>query len=189
MAFEYPLFLCRGEKFDSDFYYFSGVDIDHAFFVLKGSEKFLLVPKMNEALARKDFSGKVVACTDFLAELKRIIGKKELLVNSHSISASLYQKLSKHFRLEDVSARLYEIRMKKKNSEIEAISKAVKATKEMLNNIDFSICKTELDVKKYLLRETLELGLEQAFEPIVATDKNSSFPHYRAGNVKLGSIV
>ena len=182
------LFLYRGENFDADFYYFSGVDIDHAFFVQKGEERFLLVPKMNEALARKSFSGKVIACTDFVGELKKIVRGK-MLVNSHSISASLYQKLSKYFRLEDASAMIYEKRMKKKNHELACVSKAARITKEIFNSIDFSRCKTELEVKKYLLRETLERGLEQAFEPIVATDKNSSYPHYKSGDVKLGSIV
>ena len=79
--------------------------------------------------------------------------------------------------------------MVKRADEVAKTKKAVHATKEILNSIDFSKHKIELDIKKFLLKETLEQGFEQAFNPIVATDKNSSFPHYTPANVKLGSII
>ena len=40
-----------------------------------------------------------------------------------------------------------------------------------------------------MLNETNNLGLSPAFEPIVATGKNSAMPHYRGSDVKIRDYV
>ena len=43
--------LYRKEEFNPNFYYCSGVDIDHSFFLKTRTKKLLLVPEMNKDYA------------------------------------------------------------------------------------------------------------------------------------------
>jgi len=182
------LLLNRGERFDANFYYQSGVDIDHAFF-LGGRKRELFVPKMNEALAKETFHGRVVGCSDVLAELKKRLKGRTVSYDATSLTAGWAMRLRPFCRLNDRANVLLTARMKKKGGEVAKISRAARHTKEIIHSLDFKKAKTEFDVKKQLLVATAELGLEPAFEPIVSTDRTTSFPHYRAGNRKIGSLV
>jgi Xaa-Pro aminopeptidase len=99
------------------------------------------------------------------------------------------QRLRRLCRLEDRSDELLRLRMEKRPSEVRAIRKAVKGTKDILAQLDFKAARTELDLKRQLMVMMAEEGLEQAFEPIVSTDRNTAFPHYSAGRKRLGSLV
>lgn len=184
------LLLVRGESFDPNFYYHSGVDIDHSFF-LKGRKRRLLVPKLNERYARKSFDGQVIVYDDLFAELSRNLkGKKgHLNCDFRSISAAMAGRLSSLAKLKDHSRALAAMRIRKKPEELSSIRKAVKLTKEILASLDFKKAKTELDLEKQIRLMTAERGLEMAFPPIVATDSSTAFPHYYARNKKLGSLV
>ncbi len=181
------ILLYRGEQFNSNFYYFSNCDIDHSFFLSKNDKKYLFVPKMNERRAEEEFKGKVIVYKD-IKEIRKYVRDK-INCDFSSLSANLYLKLNKLFTIKDVSEQLLQTRMIKSSEELELIKKATKISKDILANIDFSQMKTEMDVKRYLLKETLDNGVAPAFNPIVATDENSALPHYEPGNVKLGGMV
>jgi Xaa-Pro aminopeptidase len=132
---------------------------------------------MNESLARASFKGKVVIFKDPYESLSAYVKGKVLGVDSRSLSMRMAQKLRKLCRLKDYSDELARLRVKKKPAEVRAIQKAVRDTKEMLDGLDFRAAKTELDLKKQLMVMMAEKGLEQAFEPIVSTDRNTSYPH------------
>jgi len=183
------LLLYRGENFDPNFYYHSGVDIDHSFLLSSGKKRILLTSKMNESLARSSFRGKVLVYTDAFELIKKLAGRKKVSADMLSLSARMAKRLGKVCHLKDASMELLSERARKKPEEVSCIRKAVRHTREVFDSLDFKKAKTELDLKKQILLATLEKGLEQAFEPIVATDRNSSFPHYRASNKKLGSLV
>ncbi len=183
------LLLYRGESFDPDFFYHSGTDIDHAFFVSSGAKRTLLVPKMNEGIAKATFRGNVVAYDDPLKALGRLLRGKPVLCDASSMSLRMGKRLGKICRLKDHSVELLQERARKKPAEVSDIRKAVRLTKEILDSLDIKGARTELDLQKQLMVKTAEMGLEQAFEPIVATGIGSSYPHYRAGNKKLGSLV
>ena len=184
----YPILLYRGEKFNSNFYYLAKFDIDHAFLLVNDSHKTLFVPKLNEALARELFDGKVIVYENALEELKKKI-KSKIYVDGSSLSMRLFEKLSAFCKPKDISENLSAMRAVKSSDEVKKIAKAAKITKEIFDSIDFSKMRTENDVKKFLLMQTLERDVQPAFEPIVATDSNSSFPHYKSGNVKLGDLL
>jgi Xaa-Pro aminopeptidase len=183
------LLLYRGENFSANFFYHSGLDIDHTFYVEDGRKKMLVVPFMHKRMAEEMFDGEVIAAKEQLAEVCRLARGRLVSTDLRGMSAYTYKKLAGNCRLRDVSAELYEKRAKKRPAEVAKIAAAVKATKKIFAGLDFSGMKTEADVKKYLLRETLEQGLGPAFEPIVASDRNSAFPHYTECRAKLGKIV
>lgn len=179
----------RGGQFDSNFYYFSGVDFDHSFFVASDNRKTLLTPKLNEAEARKKFDGRIIVYTDPFKELKAVVKAQEIRVDARSLSMAFFQKLRRICRPIDFSDEFYRTRCRKTPREIRKMRRAAKATKELLMNIDVFAARDEAALRKMLLCETIERGLEPAFDPIVATGKNSAFPHYRSGNSSLGDFV
>ncbi len=181
------LLLYRGEEFDPNFYYHSKVDIDHAFLLI-GDKKILFVPKMNESLARSQFKGKIVVYQDPIPELSRYIYRKKVQMDFSSISAALLSRLEVICNPVDVSLKLLRQRAKKTSAEVSAIKKAVHFTREIFASLDFKN-KTELDIEKQLRIMTVEMGLESAFDPIVATDSSTSFPHYRARRKKIGNLL
>ncbi len=183
------LLLYRGEKFDANHYYQSGVDIDHAFFLLLDGKKILLVPRMNEAIARKNFKGKVIAYVNAAEELKKLVGKRLISIDEMNMPYYLAKKLSTMCRLENASERLLAARMKKMPEEIRAVAKATKTTHRILDSLELKEGMSELYVVKQLRIATVEAGTEQAFEPIVATAANARFPHYTPGKSRLKDMV
>src|SRR5512143_787616 len=100
------LLLYRGESFDPDFFYHAGMDIDHAFLLVSGRKKTVLVPKMNEGIARARFRGKVVAYDDPLKALSKLIKGKSVLCDASSLSLRMGKRLGKICRLKDHSVEL-----------------------------------------------------------------------------------
>lgn len=185
----HPLLLQRGEHFNGNFYYFSGIDVDYAFFLAEGKKRTLLVPKMGAALARKLFTGRIVVYEDFIEVLKRRLAGKKVFVDGTNLSARTWKRLRTFCNVVDATELLYEKRRIKLASEVAHIRKAVQLTKKIINNIDLSGCITEQDVANQLLCSTFEAGLEPAFSPIVAADSNTAFPHYKNGKKKIRDFV
>ena len=183
------ILLFRGEGFDADFYRHAGVDIDNAFLLEDGGKKTLLVHKMNAALAKAEFHGKVVVYGDAIAELRKRLRRRTVLCNPFSMSAHLAKRLGSFCRLKDFSDELGRMRIAKKDEEVRLTAKAVKATKEIFDSLDFKAARTELDLQRQLLVLTAEMGLEPAFAPIVSTDRNTAFPHSTPSGKRLGSLV
>lgn len=180
--------LYRGETFDPNFFYHSKIDIDHSFLLFDKKKKILFVSAMNEAIAKEKFKGELVIYKN-LESIEKYIKGEEIGCDFSSISASLATKLNKITKISDCSEILSELRRKKSIEEVNKTKKAVQITKEILDGLDFKVAKTELDIKKQLLKKTVECGVEMAFEPIVSTDQTTSFPHYRAGTKKIGGLV
>ncbi|MBU0586491.1 M24 family metallopeptidase [Candidatus Micrarchaeota archaeon] len=82
------------------------------------------------------------------------------------------------------------IRAKKKPEEISKIKKAVSFTKKIISEIDLDEFKTEEDLRSWLVFQAYKKG-GLAFDPIVASGKNSSFPHYKpkAGKMRDFTLI
>ncbi len=187
------ILLYRGEEFNSNFYYHAGVDIDHSLLLVDGKKKILFTSIMNERIAKATFNGKVVIYQNALEALAKYVKKgkvkRKVDFDGASMSAALAARIGKICKLEDKSVELFEMRRKKTSDEVNKTKKAVELTKQIFDNIDFKKAKTEIDLEKQIKHATIELGLVAAFDPIVSTDKNTSYPHYRAQKKKLGSLV
>jgi len=184
-----PLLLYRDEHFNANFYHHSGIDIDHSFLIVDGQEQTLIVPRMNVRAAKEQFHGRVVAYRDPVAELRALLRGKTVGVDGASIGFALAERLKRFCRPENVSEQLLLRRMPKTEEEVWKIKKAVEISKEMILSLDISRGKTEADIKKQLLVATLDLGLDSAFKPIVAADRNSAFPHYKTGASRINEMV
>jgi Xaa-Pro dipeptidase len=183
------LLLCRGESFDPNFFYRSGIDIDHCFLIVDGKKKTLLTSSLNESLAKASFNGKVEVFKDPFQSLKAHMKGRAVQTDFSSISARLAARLKKFCRLTDYSQELQRMRSVKKPDEVRNTARAVRITKEIFHSLDLKKARTEMEVKKQIMHLTIDNGVEPAFEPIVSTDLTTSYPHYRAGNKKLGSLL
>jgi Xaa-Pro dipeptidase len=183
------LLLYQGEGSDANFYHQAGVDIDHAFLLVDKKRKTLFVHKMNSAIARATFKGRVVEYQDPIATMAKSLKGRAVLFDGNSMSARLAEKLKKICRLKDHSEELGRLRIVKTADEASMVAKAARASREIIESVDLSSGKTELDVHKELILKTFEMGLQPAFPPIVSTDASTAFPHYTARRKKLGSLV
>lgn len=172
--------LYRGERFNPNFFYQSGVDIDHAFLLLSGEERALLVPKMNKEYAESLFNGEVIAYSKKPTEqISKILKKTEAVgLDLRSLPASLFLKLSKEFRkTKDISEELAQSRVKKGKKEISIMKKAAGISKKIIEAEGKNPKKTEKEIAESLLISTYGNGAEPSFKPIVASGINSSYPH------------
>lgn len=183
------LILHRGENFNANFFHNAGVDIDHSFLLMVPGRKILAVSKMNEAIARKNFRGKVVVYSDAMKSLSHLIQGRIVDFDAASMSCRMASHLRKFCRLRDYSQELLASRARKAPQEAALVRRAVKETKEIFHSLDFKSAKTELGLHNQLLQMTMERGLEPAFSPIVSTDANTAYPHYSAGRKRLGGFV
>jgi len=183
------ILLYRGESFNSNFFYFSGLDIDNSFLLMQGGKKRLLVSKLEERGARKTFKGKIVVLDDFYPYLKKELKSRKVKIDGARLPARIYEKLSGFCKPVDASMEFYTKRMVKNKDEIEKIKKAVKITTEILDGLEITKDMTENEIKQQLLLKTLEKGMEPAFEPIVASGMNTAVPHHKCTNKKIEDFV
>jgi Xaa-Pro aminopeptidase len=127
-------------------------------------------------------------------EIKKINGKigfDELSAKYYIYLSSILLKDNKLLNKEEI---IWNMRKIKNEDEILKIKEAAKITDIGLK-LALEIIKpgiTELDIKAEIIKEMMKNGAEEiAFEPIIASGKNSSFPHggYKNRKLKRGDII
>lgn len=187
--FSRMLVLARGERFNANFFYHSGVDIDNSFFIKEGEERILLVSRMNKEYAEEKFIGKVIAYEkDPLREIEKLSRGKKLEMDFRGISAYFFQKISSFAKPMDVSEELAKARMRKSAGELLLMKQAARAARQIIEAGRDSFGKTEQQLASRLYAETYGEGLRPAFRPIVASGKNSSFPHSEPTSGKISGM-
>lgn len=183
------LLLARGERFNANFFYNSGVDLDNSFFIRDGEERTLLVSKMNKEYAEEKFIGEVIAYSrDPLKEIERLSRGKKLEMDFRGISAHFFQKVSSFAKPIDVSEELAKARMRKSAGELLLMKQAARAAKQIIEMGKDAFGKAEQQLASKLYAETYKEGLRPAFRPIVATGRNSSFPHSEPTDEKISGL-
>ncbi|MFT4297719.1 MAG: M24 family metallopeptidase [Candidatus Woesearchaeota archaeon] len=93
----------------------------------------------------------------------------------------------------DNSAFFFDMRKVKSKKEIMKISEACKLTDEVFKSFAAKLksgkLATEIQAAIYIKKKVIEKGLECAFEPIVASGKNTSMPHHIPSKQKLNGFV
>jgi len=155
----------------------------------KGTPAYLIDP-MNGALAGKMIRGlggheKVLVEKDTYGALASLINKsniRKLGINENSLSARAYRMLTgaiKRLRPEDASSLMGELRELKDRREISLIRKAARETvkiwKEFTPGIRTGM--TEIQMRAALESIICARGYTCSFPPIVATGKNTAYPH------------
>ncbi|MFA5076987.1 MAG: M24 family metallopeptidase [Candidatus Micrarchaeia archaeon] len=185
------LVLYRGSEFNANFFYHTGLDIDHSFYVKLGGKETLVVPKLNERAAKLAFKGKVIMYKKPSEDVLKLVLGKKLALDYSTLSVRIYERLNWGAKIEDASEALLAVRAVKKKSELADMKKAANLTRKLFSELDSTLekFKTEMDVRNWLYSRTYEMGLEPAFEPIVGSGVNSAFPHYHPSASKIRNFA
>lgn len=174
------------------FVYFSGCTVDGCYLVLKRNGGTLFSHKMNYAKAKAESSYPVkMLGKDAASDLRRALGRGNAGFAASEMPAARYLALRKKLKAKFVDAgeKISGIRSKKSPGELAKIASAAKVAREILHGLDPWECRTEKELAAKLKISALEVCTEAAFEPIVATGKNSRFPHHQPTNAGLGNFV
>lgn len=183
------LLLFRGNEFNANFFHHAKIDVDHSFYLKCGKKEILIVPKLNERVARHLFSGTVLCNEKPLDEIIRLMKGKELALDYSSLPAKIYEKLVKIIKTRNFSEKFLKFRAAKKPEELEKIKKAVSLTKKIFSLIEISEFKDEKSLNDWLHIRTFELGTKPAFDPIVCSGIHSTFPHYKPSHSRIKNFI
>lgn len=183
------LLLARGDRFNANFFYHSGVDIDNSFFLKDGDERTLLVSRMNSDYAEEKFKGEIIPFTkDPLKELEKLCRGKKIEMDFRGISAHFYKKISEFSKPADISEQLSRARIRKSPGELLLIKQAARASKALVETGRHAFGKTEMEFASELYSKTDSKGFRPAFKPIVSSGRNTSFPHYEPDSDKISGM-
>ncbi|MBD3397637.1 M24 family metallopeptidase, partial [Candidatus Micrarchaeota archaeon] len=182
--------LYRGEKFNANFFYQSGVDVDHSFLLVSRERRVLLVPEMNRDYAESLFNGEVITYgKKALESISKILKKSETLgLDFRNLPTSFYTRISKTYKkTKDISEELAEERSLKGKKEVSKIKKAAKISRKIIDAAGEYPEPTEQETAKELLLSTYSADAEPAFRPIVSSGRNTSYPHSTPTFAKVSS--
>lgn len=182
----YNLLIYSGNIPNPNFYYYTGLSLTHAILLIRGTRKTIITTSLNRNVGKK-FPGKFVVTQNIFDDARKLAGR--VFCVDGSIPLRAYKKISRGARVRDTTELLYEKRMRKRPDEVAKIRKAAELTKAFIAK--FSNCegKSEDEVARDLLVETYQEGFEPAFQPIVATGKNTGTPHAICTRKKIEDFV
>jgi len=182
-------------KLDPNLFYFTGINLEFAILAIhKKKSPCLYVAEFE--LPRIKLSSKIkrVKALDKKEPFKQIIQDfkacKTIATNNNIISVNELRSIKKKIKkkkFKDISKQLQQLRRQKNNDELANIKKACSITDKIIKDYikNFKKFKTEKQAQTYLKEKTEENNCELAFPPIVASGKNSAFPHHIPNNKKI----
>ncbi len=174
------------------FVYFSGCNVDGCYLVQKKNGGTLLTHEMNYAMAKNvsRYPVKLLG-KDAVAVLKKAVGTGTVGFAAGEMPAARFLALRKKLKAKfmDAGEKISEARSFKSAGELAKLSASAKTARKLLDALDPWQCKTENELARLLKIVALEASAEISFEPIVASGKNSRFPHHQPTDAKLGDFV
>jgi len=190
---------------DPNFFYLTRMeksDFSHSVLVLKRNGMTFIVPKMeyNLAASQARKAGILVKQFGSFKEMEELIRKeasgKRIGLNLSKISVNSFSSLKKILKgrkFIDISGRIADIRKTKTAPEIESISKACGIASKVMKEVPkiIKVGMKEREIAAEIDKRLKIYGADVAFPTIVAVGKNSSNPHYTAGDkkVKKGEFI
>ncbi|MBU1120599.1 Xaa-Pro peptidase family protein [Candidatus Micrarchaeota archaeon] len=183
---------------DPNFFYFTqlygGNYSINSLILGKGKKPLLLSNKLEfDSIPKSTLYSKKIfeKEKEMLQLLKQNLKGKRIGINAKIFPLSSCKKLRKILKgknLVDVSASLEKIRETKTREEIKKIRKACSISQRVLDSVPSIFRKgmSELELRNELEYRAKKLGGEDfSYKTIVASGKNSAFPHHRTGNKKI----
>ena len=186
------------DRINPNFSYLSGYD-DIGFLVIpKNKKPFLLLPGMDfEKYHNKDVQKiRLEKKTKALEQINGILKRKKIRARKIGLDHSMVSmKMMKSIRKGikgkyiDVSSDCDDLRKCKTNKEMDKLKKACKVSDKVMQNLILMIkkrkIKTEKGAELFLHIETIKNGCEMSFNPIVASGKMASIPHYKPTDARF----
>lgn len=176
----------------ASFRYFSGCNVDGTYFALKRDGGVLLANEMNYRMAKSlsRYPVKLLGKEPAKA-LRQATGRGKVSVCGVEMHATRFLALQKKAKLKLVeeSEEINAVRGSKSESERKLLADSARIARKILGGLEPWEHKTEQGLASAIKIAALEAGAEVSFEPIVATGRNSAFPHHHATRKKLGDAV
>lgn len=195
IAFFYNL---EFDRINPNFSYFSGYDDIGFLIVPKDKKPFLLLPAMDFEKYHNNDVQKISLekKTKALEQINYILKKKRIKTRKISLDYSMVSmKMMKAIRkgmkgnYSDISFECDELRKSKTKNEMEKLKKACEVSDKVMQSMIIMIkkrkIKTEKEAALFLQIETIKNGCTLSFEPIVASGKMASIPHYKPTDAKF----
>ena len=167
-------------EYNPNYFYFTNSTVSSSFFLYDFSSASVITNAMEFGRAKK---GWVTPSVSNFSDIKALLeGKKVGIDFKHSGT------ILSHFPgAIDVSGDMERIRAVKTDYEIAQITKACGFSKKVWKYAEreFSHSLKETEMKALMESKMLALGVERSFRTIVASGKNSRFPHHVALPVKM----
>ncbi len=181
---DFALFFNTENNPDSTIKYLTGINCDYGILLLRKNKKpILFISSLEKKPRNSSLIIKHITSFKNIFSLIDFNSSKKLGLNYSKISKSLFDFLKIHIktiRFVDVSPIILSSRKQKDSFELKKIKEAVRITELIFLKLfrNFHRFKTEFEAVQFLKKQFVDFGLEQSFEPIVASGKNSSNPHY-----------
>ena len=154
----------------------------------------LIVPELEYTRAKSSSKIKPIKWKkDIYTYIKRLTDSSSIGIDKEKVGHNQYKRIKdnlKENKIEDISKIITKIRETKTEEEIEKLKIACKKTDEIVKKVIRKIkenkIETETGVASFLIAETIKQGMEVAFDPIVASGKNSKYPHHKPQKKRLG---
>ena len=179
---------------DPNFFYLSGIDegvYSGSFLLVKKFknkiEKLILTSSLYEKQLKKFNIPVIVAKRNEINQILREKIKEKIGLNYNNISKHDFDFFTKFGKPVDISSALEEARSIKTNAEIKKIEIACKLTSKVMGEIPdlIKIGEKELSIAAEIDTLIREKNCVPAFETIVASGINSSFPHHIPGEKRI----
>jgi Xaa-Pro aminopeptidase len=178
---------------DPNFFCFTGLAPEDSFLIIPKKGNSVFLTSSLEAERAKKLSG-IKDVRKFQRPVYRSLAKavgraKKIGINMSIVPVNEHKHMKKTMagrQFHDISGLLSHLRRQKDPDEIEKLMKACSIADSIFSGIvkDFK-WKTEEDIRKYIISEANRLGNGVSFEPIVASGKMASMPHYAGSNAPI----
>lgn len=191
---------------DSSLLYFSGCNVPRSYLLIDCTsyKSYIIVPKRSKIEKifddESDYNKiiKLSGVQDVLDQknalqiIKNLSKKGKLYTNfansiknngvfSNPFKYYIQQSYKRqHLEFNNANSAIAELRVIKQPYEIDAIQKAVKITKKVLNNVSPEVGQSEKDIENIISSHFYASNVVHAYEPIVAFGKNASVLHHHA---------
>lgn len=184
-------------KMNPNMFYFSGYKGLGALIIPSKKPPFLIAPEMEFQRARKSMIKGVYSMEKkkFFESIYGVVRKKGLRIKTIAIDKNYFTLSSyKHFKKQfkksravDLALDCLRLRAIKTDKEITFLRKSCSCADKIMQKAirNFKDLNTESEASAFLEYETKKLGLEIAFNPIIASGSNASMPHHEPLNIKI----
>jgi Xaa-Pro aminopeptidase len=179
----------------ASFSYFAGCAVDGAYLVLRRDGGFVFTSGMNLRQAREccGYPARQLAHGrgKALMQIRKACGTGKVACAPHELTAARYLALRREAKLKlvDAGGKIGRVRARKGRSELAKTAPAAKIARSILNSLDPWRFATEAELSSHLKLSALKAGCEVAFEPVVASGRNSAKPHHKPSNARLRDFV
>lgn len=167
---------------DPNFFYFTNSDVNGIFYYDFDKPK-IITSQLEQSRAKLSWVKDVEAI--MLNDFSKSLAKKRVGINKKRISMEILEKLK--IKPVDISQKLESIREIKSDYEIKQLKQACGIASRLWPKIENKISKklTEQQLKGIIEFMMSKQGCEPSFPTIVASGKNSRFPHHMPTKAKL----